>query len=240
MHYFAFSDIHGDLIGFNMIKDWLNSHYPNNWRCYFLGDAIDRGTDGYQIMNEILSDDRFIYIKGNHEDLFVKAAQECIDVNIYKKNFPYNGPNGYLHYQNGGLPTIKDWVAAGAPKGIIKQINNLPYYASYKNIDLIHAEISVSDFEDFQKNPNDIDLQQQMIWARYHFYEDWRDGHILIHGHTPIQILLFHRHLPLEKIEPINYANDTKWDIDTGVFTSKQIYIFDLDELQPIYIGASM
>ena len=36
---------------------------------YFLGDAIDRGNDGANMMLDLLEDSRVIYLKGNHEDL---------------------------------------------------------------------------------------------------------------------------------------------------------------------------
>ena len=42
------------------------------------GDAADRGPDGYRIIKELLNDPQIIYIYGNHEDLFIKAADAII------------------------------------------------------------------------------------------------------------------------------------------------------------------
>ena len=64
-HVYACSDIHGSLSIWNKIKEILK---PND-ALYFLGDACDRGFDGWQIIKEMLDDLRVIYIRGNHEQL---------------------------------------------------------------------------------------------------------------------------------------------------------------------------
>ena len=63
------SDWHGCYWVWKQIKNILQ---PDD-KLYFLGDACDRSDDGWQIIKELLNDPRIIYLKGNHEDLLVKA-----------------------------------------------------------------------------------------------------------------------------------------------------------------------
>ena len=67
--HYVFSDIHGNYKLFKKIKGFLHQDDV----CYVLGDCADRGTKGYTIIKEVLQDGRFIYIKGNHEDLFATS-----------------------------------------------------------------------------------------------------------------------------------------------------------------------
>ena len=126
MDYFCFSDIHGHGELFDKILSWLNGR-TKPWKCVFLGDACDRRDDGYRIIETLLNDDRFIYLKGNHEDLFVRAAKalrkhwgeegffyEEVAANPYEfiMNFAWDWDVS-LHIQNGGLQTLLDWATKG-------------------------------------------------------------------------------------------------------------------------------
>ena len=66
---YAFTDIHGNYNLWKQIKNFLR---PED-KVYFLGDACDRGKDGFKIMKELLFDSRVIYLKGNHEQLMIDA-----------------------------------------------------------------------------------------------------------------------------------------------------------------------
>ena len=157
MDYFCFSDIHGHGELFDKILNWLNGR-SEPWKCIFLGDACDRRDDGYRIIETLLNDERFIYLKGNHEDLFVRAAKafktymkmerltsEEVAANPYEHIMTchYNWDVN-LHIQNGGLKTLMDWAADGAPLNIIEKLNALPEHMElphdvWGKLDLSHA-----------------------------------------------------------------------------------------------------
>ena len=65
MSVYALSDLHGNLNIWKKIKEFLK---PED-KVYFLGDAADRGDYGWEIIKEIIKDNRFIYIKGNHQNM---------------------------------------------------------------------------------------------------------------------------------------------------------------------------
>lgn len=70
---FYFTDIHGMYDLYRAIMDYCNEQDPEAM-IIFGGDACDRGKDGYKIMKELLDNPQVLYLKGNHEDLFVHAA----------------------------------------------------------------------------------------------------------------------------------------------------------------------
>mgnify|MGYP002526906662 CR=1 FL=1 len=74
---FYFTDIHGRKDLFDRIISFCEQQDPE-YTLIFGGDAADRGSEGYYIMTALLDNPHVIYLKGNHEDLFVKAARAII------------------------------------------------------------------------------------------------------------------------------------------------------------------
>ena len=81
----------------------------------------------------------------------------------------------------------------------------------------------------------------EYIWNRTHFITDdkWRNdpNSILVHGHTPIQIISKYVKVPLKRVAPIRYANNTKIDLDVATYDTNIIYLFDVnnDTFIPFY-----
>ena len=167
--HYVFSDIHGNYNLFKQIKDFLK---PNDV-CYVLGDCADRGKDGYKIIKEVLNDDRFIYIKGNHEDMFVKALLE------HKFNFER------VWFYNGGQPTFDAYAEdEEKSKKLLLSLDWLPETAEYTNAFGVTFIMSHAGFK-YTANEKNRDY----LWDRRHYlYEDKDipDNVVLIHGHTPI------------------------------------------------------
>ena len=69
-NFFVFSDIHGRYDLWEQVKEYLHGQ-----PAIFLGDAADRGPDGYQVMKELLDSPNIIYLKVNHEDMFIETAR---------------------------------------------------------------------------------------------------------------------------------------------------------------------
>ena len=234
MDIFAFTDIHGQKELFDKIYSWLNGR-SEPWKCYFLGDACDRGEFGYSIIKTLLSDDRFVYMKGNHEDLFVRAAKalkQCwaeegftqgeimSDPCLYVMMYQYYDDVA-LHIQNGGLDTLIAWVADGCPLNIIGKLDRLP-----EHITLPHE---VWGTLDLSHSGHLIDESDGFIWSREHFHEKWEGGR-MIHGHTPVRSLVKYVLLdgPANTVRPAFYQEGTKIDLDTACFLSDTITVLNL------------
>ena len=238
MDVFAFTDIHGQKELFDKIYTWLNGR-SEPWKCYFLGDACDRGEFGYSIIKSLLADDRFIYMKGNHEDLFVRAAKalkQCWAEEGFTQGEIMSDPCLYimmyqyyddvaLHIQNGGLDTLIAWVTDGCPLNIIGKLDRLPEHFTlphevWGTLDLSHSGHLINESDRF-------------IWSREHFHEKWGSGR-MIHGHTPVRSLVKYALLdgPANTACPAFYQEGTKIDLDTACFLSETITVLNLDTFE--------
>lgn len=225
MSTWAFSDIHGNRKLFDEIKNFIKEDDT----VYFLGDACDRGPDGWEIIKEILADERFIYLKGNHEDMLVKAYLECCK-NKGNKNLD-------LWFWNGGQPTMDKMLIEEASilDKIVTEIRSLPLTAAYrnKNGELIH--MSHAGWSMGLETPT----SEEWIWDRTHFLDaDWfgPDNAIVIHGHTPIphlveELSFFYEELAGEELEPgaLWYCGGHKVCIDCGAHFTNTTVLLNLD-----------
>lgn len=241
MNHYVMSDIHGMGDLFDEVMNYLEED-NEPYQLIYLGDACDRGPDGYRIMKQLLRNPNVIYLKGNHEDLFVKAAYAfrrlCQDEHMtsnqiyeaYGRDVSYimqMEQDMWLHYANGGASTFESWIKDGCPQGIITQLQNLPVKYSYKNYDFCHAGCLSYYFEN--------DDEKEMIWSRKHFPMPWIKGRTLIHGHTPVMHLFYGgreyqaiENAPPKYLQPVRYSVN-KIDMDTGAFATNLIAIYCIE-----------
>lgn len=221
----------------------------------FLGDACDRGPDGYQIMKELLDNPYVIYLKGNHEDMFCKAAREIHEYFSFKEadkervqrvlsicrqsDYKYNNIRNSLY--NGGLSTLTDWVLDGMPMDFVERIENLPTTFSYNNCDFCHSagyyktfsEVAAKEYNGEQPNENDI---MYLIWTRNGLEDDWMSRRILVFGHTPTPYIPdYIRDMRLERnweVQPLKWGDISttgeKLDMDTGAAFTGRAYVLNV------------
>ncbi len=226
--HYAIADIHGM---YNIYEQVCEILEPGDV-VYFLGDAGDRGPDGFKCIEAIYNNPQWIYLKGNHEDLMVNALREK-----YQSDDPYAYKEYQLWRWNGGHNTELGWKENGEDLSWIEKLDNLPTYVTYINPDgvifhLTHAGYTCG-------KPIDDD---SLLWDRNHFYDKWNEKKypydICIHGHTPLfylrqQLDDYEGHVegvPEAKV----YCNGHKICIDNGVFMTKSTVLYDLDEMTVI------
>lgn len=150
---------------------------------YFLGDYIDRGPDSKGVIDYLMHLQKEEYevhfIKGNHEDMCVKAYEAD------QKRLFFGGK----HQEQ------KDWEAVGAketlksfgvkhpreiPKEYIDWMNACVPYIELEEYILVHAGMNFDIKDPFEDT-------KSMMWTR-HFKVDYRRTHgkKIIHGHIPI------------------------------------------------------
>ena len=224
---YAITDLHGRLDLWKEVKKILQ---PND-KVYFLGDAMDRGPDGYALFLELLSDERVVYLKGNHEDMMANGINAYVHCSDPHDNF------GLWTYFNGGLSTwdsirtLSDEVLLQ----IVARLRKLPCEAVYVNkkgqtVYMNHAGIPPM----FREGKSEWDL----IWNRKYYYEkkpdfwdkeNWNpewDNSYLVHGHTPLK----------EDIGILKYSDDHCFNLDIGAVWRNKTVLFDLDTFKPTYI----
>lgn len=224
---YAITDLHGRL---DLWKEAKKILQPND-KVYFLGDAMDRGPDGYALFLELLSDERVVYLKGNHEDMMAKGIEGYVTCSDPHDNF------GLWTYFNGGLST---WDSIRTLSNevllqIVARLRKLPCEAVYVNkkgqtVYMNHAGIPPM----FREGASEWDL----IWNRKYYYEkkpdfwneeNWNlewDNSYLVHGHTPIK----------EDIGILKYSDDHCFNLDIGAVWRNKTVLFNLDTFKPTYI----
>ena len=213
---FYFTDIHGHYELYHTIMDYCKEQDPEA-TIIFGGDAIDRGKEGYRIMKELLSNPYVIYLKGNHEDMFCKAAREIKHMFYFKdadtekihkvlnacKHFDYKYTAIQDSLHNGGLPALTDWILDGMPMDLVKNIENLTLTFVYNNMDFCHAGSTYKVFKDvYDKEYNNEKIPEwdaeALLWSRTSLNIGWEPNRICVLGHTPVPYLA-------------DYIDDFKW-----------------------------
>lgn len=161
MKVYCLTDIHGR---YDLLMKALPL-IPYDAKMIFLGDYIDRGPQSYEVIQTLRdlqgSYRDVIILKGNHEDMMVKAIKRDIrlsEIGLWEINGGTATRASYNNDQD-ALEFDADWM------------KDLPTQVIIDNYTFVHAVAS-------------SDLQQR-IWGRYYESEDtYWDTHV-VHGHTP-------------------------------------------------------
>jgi len=249
---FFFTDIHGMYDLYRAIMNYCTEQDPE---CIIIfgGDACDRGKDGYKIMKELLANPQVIYLRGNHEDLFVSAALEI------KQHFNFTGASrseimerlgiAMYHYDefpyltnciyNGGMKTLTDWILDGASLDILDDLNNLQYTASYGNIDMCHAGGHYNVFNrvqltEYSGKSITVEDKTSILWDRNMINYGWAPNRTCIFGHTPVYHLS-NKLKTLDDTKPCSYYGNLddrftgrKIDMDTAACGTGIAYVLNL------------
>lgn len=227
MSTYVCSDFHGFYSLYEQISHFIQ---PED-KVIFLGDAADRGPNGWKTIKAILDDPQWTYIMGNHDYMFVKSFMG-----------PDRIENERLHYYNGGKVTRNQYLEDTEENrhNYIQLLTDCPYEMTYVNdyeqvIYMSHSGLVKSEWVD------DYDL----VWDRSHFRAPVpMNIDVIIHGHTTIPHLvdeLKHLHYwydskddpePDEWDGPGHtywYADGRKVDVDNCTITSGSCVLLNLD-----------
>lgn len=220
MSVYACSDLHGNLTLWNNIKAFLQ---PED-KLFYLGDATDRGPDGWQILKEMLADSRITYIAGNHD---IMLADRICNPNSYRV--------ASLHHMNGGQPTWEKAENDPDATSIAWQIRKLPLSVVYENTNgfKVYMSHSGSTSED----------PQDLIWDRAEYMDTNKplDYDVVVHGHTTIPHLIkdlsnMNHFLPEDRQRPVfEWEGGALWytnwrcDIDCCTIATGMTVLLNLD-----------
>lgn len=221
MAVYACSDIHGNWELWANIKEFLNT----NDTLFYLGDAADRGPDGWAILKDMYNDARVFYIAGNHDVMLADRIAR-----------PYNYNAVSLHYSNGGEPTWMEAENDPEAKEIMHWIRKMPKYAIYKNEDGLKIFMSHS-------GSTNIESEEDLIWDRSEYITDknYTDYDVIVHGHTTIPHLIedleeVHKfYFGGEEFKCPGWEGGAYWyhgfrcDIDCCTIATRQTVLLNLD-----------
>lgn len=172
----AISDIHACYLTFLKLLEKINYNTQAD-KLYILGDCIDRGPSSKQVLDWIMDKQdggaEILVLKGNHEDLMLRASES---------------PKRYdLWMRNGGQQVVdsfelKDFL--DIDKKYWDFLNALPYYHLTEKYVLVHAGLN------FDLDDPLADLES-LIWIRkWHdnINKEWLGDRIIVHGHTQVSV----------------------------------------------------
>lgn len=220
----ACSDLHGNMKIFQKIKEVIQ---PED-TVYVIGDVVDRGAYGWDILKEVLADERFVMMMGNHEYMMLRAMthNKYADMQLWK--------------YNGGGTTQADIIADDSDivDMVMEFVRALPYELTYINksgniIHLSHSGYGCWKYDE----PQDAFVEQNILWDRDSFGEEWEwgDNEYVIHGHTPIPIMLEE----LKCLPPTGalwYCDRHKCCIDNGAIWTNKAILIDLDTFEEVVV----
>ena len=229
---YACSDLHGCFD----LWEKISAYCDETDTIYFLGDALDRGPDGIKLMRHLLADKRVIYLKGNHEDMFVDYGVDLIEI-------PHQSLG--LWYQNGGEPSIEAFQKMDfyAKENLIRAINRLPFEAEYINKNGIKIKMNHSGWDSSNKDVlSERAIYRASLWDRKYLHRGPKEENtVIVHGHTPVPYMEYicpteYPH-PMKRYEVFKYCRGKKINIDLASFESQVTALLDLDTLEPVYFN---
>ncbi|MCD6570969.1 MAG: metallophosphoesterase [Deltaproteobacteria bacterium] len=203
---FAIGDIHGCLDKLEDLLAKINATSDDT--LIFLGDYIDRGDaskDVVDLLIEVASEIRCIFLRGNHEDMFLEFIEY--------------GTNRLMYFSNGGDMTVESYTRGEPHQSVVDALPEahkdffygLRWYYEDDNYIYVHAGIRPGI-------PLNLQVYSDLIWIRDDFIFSPTDlDKKVIFGHTPFTV-------PLIKPDKIG--------IDTGAVYGGALTAVRLPELE--------
>lgn len=209
------SDLHGCPV--DELKKLLSSvGFSGEDLLYVLGDAIDRGNHGIELLRFMMESDNIEFILGNHEQMMLACSflfEKITDDSIDKVGqAQLSSLSGWM--MNGAEPTISALksLMRSSPEtvwDIIDYISDAPLYAAVsaggRDFVLVHSGLGNFSYE---KKLSDY-TEEELLWSRPTFDDRYFEDAITVFGHTPTGLFS-----PEYKGRLLR--TDTWIDIDTG------------------------
>ena len=228
------SDLHGYPV--EKFKEFLTkSGFTDLDTLYILGDVIDRGEHGVDILKWVMSQENIHMILGNHEHMMLMCKfyfDKIVFGNGSSLDFSPNDITFLSRWErNGSEPTIRSLsnLTKAEVDIIYDFIDSLPLYkeieVNNKNFLLVHGGL-----DNFDKNK---DLEEytthDIVWHRPTLEQKFFDDKFVVLGHTPT---IYYG----EQFKDRAIKTDTWIDIDTGVAYGLNPMILRLDDMKEFYI----
>jgi serine/threonine protein phosphatase 1 len=181
---YAIGDIHGRADLLTEILDGIAADLRRRpavaeTRLVFLGDYVDRGPASRQVIQiletSLPAECRPVYLKGNHEDMLLKALISPAGQDIWLANGGEATLRSYgIHRHTAPSAEVVD--AIGDHRRFFDSLELTHEAGDYL---FVHAGVRPGVALGSQR-PNDL------MWIRHDFLDHLGDyGRIIVHGHTP-------------------------------------------------------
>ena len=230
------SDLHGYPLN-KFLAFLRKSGFAENDFLFVLGDVIDRGEHGVQLLRWMTQQSNVQLILGNHEWFMLGCSylfDEVTEENL-EKITPEQIKLTDNWKRNGAAPTILGFQNLlrkdpALVEGILDYIREAPLYETVEvggqKFILVHA--GLGNF-DPAKSLEDYDVMD-LVWTRPTLDTQYFDNATVIFGHTPT---IYYG----EEFKDRAIKTDSWICIDTGVSFGRQPMLLRLDDMKEFYIS---
>jgi len=184
---YACADVHSHLDVFEQAMNDLDS----DDEMYIIGDVIDKGPDGLDVLLKIMKDPRCHLLMGNHDMMMLEYLTCLSKYETYLTGIYFDVRKRWL-YRNGGIVTYQKYkrLSPVLRKKIYHYLSSLPVLLNIevdgRKFILVHAYPVNHGEKDVYINelkPFTYDWRNDFIWKREPFHHE--EGKIILTGHTP-------------------------------------------------------
>ena len=234
---YAVSDLHGCYDKYQKLLETLN--LGENDTLYVLGDVIDRGPNGFQIMLDIASRPNVVCLMGNHEAMAkdaLPATLGSLEGNSYFLNHR-DRENVSLWFRNGGETSLQDFLRLdkGQRQEVWAYMGSLPLYREVKagGRDFLLVHGGLGHF--FPSRSLENYSRDEIVWCRPEPDTVYFPDRCVVLGHTPTQLL--YRAVGHGSTQGRIYRTESFIDIDCGcVYPGGRLGCLCLDTMEEIYV----
>lgn len=227
---YVMSDIHGNKQAFMKMLDLINLKEEDT--LYIIGDVVDRGDYGVELLEYIKEVDNIVLLMGNHEEMMYDA--------MINKDTNFDIFSNWI-CKNGGLPTYHSLMNLEKSKRyiLLNYVHNLD---KYKIIEvngvkylLVHAGLYV--FPNFTLREL-LNIQgDNLLWIRGNFIKSKaKTDYKIVFGHTTVTSLSKY----VEEDDMIKnntiWFRDNKIGIDCGCGFDRKLACLRLDDMKEYYV----
>ena len=174
MHY-VLSDIHGNKEAFDTILSMINLHPEDH--LYILGDVIDRGEYGIELLQQIRTMQNCTLLLGNHEYMMLNALRH--PENLHFMYLWRNNRNQHTYDRFFSLPQNEQENLLCYMESLSLQIEIM---VNRRTFILVHA----APQELYEtENMKHYKLEEFMVWHRLTPFDQMPARKNVIFGHTP-------------------------------------------------------
>lgn len=234
---YVISDLHGCYDKYKTLFKKLNFSDDDN--LYFLGDALDRGPNGFHILRDMASRPNVFAIMGNHESMAVEALPVLMRMRKSGNSKLTRKEIGAaeLWIQNGGVSSFKDFISLSHEdrQKVWDYMKSLPLCREIevggREFLLLHGGLKGYSPD----RQLDNYAQDDIVWHRPRPSSAYYPDKCVIVGHTPVKLM--YEKAGVKKSEPKIFRGKGYIDIDCGcVFKDGRLGCLCLDTMEEIYV----
>lgn len=183
---YVVSDIHGF---YSKYLEFLNHvNFSNDDMLYIIGDIVNRGNNGIELLQDIMKRPNVLLIKGNHELMIMESLNEIIDSDPCIVSQIITEEVNIMPIEQEDTLISFSRLSKQEQSNIIDYLSSLPLYQEiYVNSQrylLVHA--GLPEFSNIDIN---LYSEEELLFGPHDFSINHYDNTFIIVGHIPTRFI---------------------------------------------------